>query len=104
MNDTPERHFRERLAIVCALNDYTDLRFFPNGRNAAITKLMYTCALIADVDMSGYEDRWCYETYDKAKAALDAWDGEGEPTGWHRHPDTGRRRPDGDASREYVNF
>jgi hypothetical protein len=31
-----------------------------------------------------------------------AWDGAGEPAGWMRHPATGRRRPDGDAGREYV--
>ncbi len=30
------------------------------------------------------------------------WEGEGEPTGWFRHPRTGRRRPDGDPEREYV--
>jgi len=25
-----------------------------------------------------------------------------EPTGWSRHPDTGRYRPGGDPAREYV--
>jgi hypothetical protein len=34
--------------------------------------------------------------------ALREWDGNGEPDGWMRHPDSGRRRPDGDAAREYV--
>jgi hypothetical protein len=29
---------------------------------------------------------------------------EGEPAGWHRNPPTGRRRPEGDAAREYVNY
>jgi hypothetical protein len=35
---------------------------------------------------------------------LKAWaaDGGKEPQGWIRHPSTGRRRPGGDASREYV--
>jgi hypothetical protein len=37
-----------------------------------------------------------------AVAALIAWDGKGEPEGWFRHPMSGRRRPDGDASREYT--
>jgi hypothetical protein len=27
-----------------------------------------------------------------------------EPEGWFRNPQTGRRRPDGDAAREYVAF
>lgn len=26
-----------------------------------------------------------------------------EPSGWFRHPPTGRRRPDGDPSKEYIN-
>jgi len=25
-----------------------------------------------------------------------------EPEGWYRNPTTGRRRPDGDKSKEYV--
>jgi len=72
------------------------------GRMLALHKLAYTWALLADISLTGYEDRWCYPDYRSAKAALDAWSGEEgtEPTGWHRHPDSGRRRdPDG---REYV--
>lgn len=38
-----------------------------------------------------------------AVAALIAWNGEGEPSGWMRHPETGRRRPGGDPAGEYVN-
>ena len=32
------------------------------------------------------------------------WSGDGEPDGWMRNPLTGRRRPGGDASKEYVNL
>ena len=54
-------------------------------------------------DYSGYDDRWCYHTlYDAAEALL-TWDGTGEPGGWHRHPDSGRRRPEGNAELEYIN-
>lgn len=31
------------------------------------------------------------------------WDGEGEPTGWFRNPETGRRRPDNNPDLEYIN-
>ena len=51
-----------------------------------------------------FEDRWCYHSYDAAKAALDAWDGEGKPTGWHRDPASGLKRPDGDLAREKVRW
>ncbi|WP_429565708.1 hypothetical protein [Paraburkholderia sp. MM6662-R1] len=68
-------------------------------------QLAFSVAIIADLTEWGHGDRWCYQTFDDARAALDAWSGEEgtEPTGWTRHPDTGRRRPDGDAGREYFN-
>lgn len=75
------------------------------GRICAIQPLMFTYAILADVNAWSYELRWCYSSLPKALAALDAWDAaEGtEPQGWHRAVDgSGRRRPDGDASREYV--
>jgi hypothetical protein len=83
---------------------YSDYKQFPNGRNAAIMRLMFTHAIVSDLTRYSYEDRWCFASYEKAQAALAAWDGEedAEPQGWHRHPDSGRRRPDGDASKEYV--
>jgi hypothetical protein len=59
----------------------------------------------------GYVDRWCFHTLDAAEAAARAWPdpeawtgrpGGSEPHGWHRHPDSGRRRPGGDPAKEYV--
>lgn len=47
-------------------------------------------------------DLWIY--YKPLTALIEAlrWDGLGEPFGWNRHPATARRRPDGDAAREYI--
>jgi hypothetical protein len=85
---------------------YLDPRDIEEGRYVCIMPLMFTHAIIVGRigQMSVYDDRWCYSSYDKAKAALDAWDGKGEPEGWHRHPMTGRRREfDGDEmTSEYV--
>jgi hypothetical protein len=39
-----------------------------------------------------------------AVLAAHEWDGTGEPVGWMRHPQTGRRRPDGDPAREYIQW
>jgi hypothetical protein len=50
----------------------------------------------------GYDDCWDYPDAVAALAAMHAWDGQGEPEGWHRHPTSGRRRPEGDPAREYV--
>lgn len=59
---------------------------------------------IGEVGALWYDDGWCYQAaqYDEAWRAALGWDGEGEPEGWYRHPDTGRRRPDGDPSKEVV--
>lgn len=45
---------------------------------------------------------YCYHEIPAAWWAAIAWDGEGEPEGWIRHLESGRRRPDGDPAREYV--
>ena len=51
-----------------------------------------------------FDDEWCYHDHDAAWRAVLGWDGTGEPDGWIRNPTTGRRRPDGDASKEYVQW
>lgn len=73
---------------------YTDIKLLPHNRYAAINRYIFTCAIIKGNinDEFSFEDRWCYHSYRDAKEALDKWDGTGEPTGWHRHPKTGRRR------------
>lgn len=102
---------RERLNVeagirICAENGYTDYKHYPSGRDACIQKLFFTYAVYADLTTYGHGERWCYSSYEKARDALSAWDGEHdtEPQGWHRHPDTGRRRPDGDASQEFIAY
>lgn len=76
-----------------------------NTHYVAIARFVYTHAIIIGQyeDRVGMDDRWCYHSYQDALTALLNWDGQGEPQGWHRHPATGRRRPDGDASKEYIN-
>lgn len=39
-----------------------------------------------------------------AVRALQEFDGEHEPGGWFRCVTDGRRRPDGDASKEYIHY
>lgn len=70
---------------------YTDIQIKGDAGICLIQRLAFTYAIRSDVDLWGIGNRWCYKGYAKAKAAFDAWDGTGEPLGWHRHPDTGRR-------------
>lgn len=104
--DPRERIELEHAQRICTANGYIHYRRFPSGRDAAICKLMYTWAIYADLTAWGYGDRWCFSSYAKALTALAEWDGadDTEPQGWHRHPDSGRRREDGDPARETVNF
>lgn len=94
------------------LDDYEEFaegrtRFKPvdgGTRYVAVIPFLFTTAVICGrtADRAGYEDRWCYEDLGSAVAAFEAWDGTGEPGGWHRHPNSGRRRPKGDPAAEYL--
>lgn len=60
--------------------------------------------LFVDLGQNGYADFYCFCDYPTALKALREFDPKTmrEPEGWHRHFGTARRRPDGDASREYI--
>lgn len=76
------------------------------GQYVAVIPMIFTVALVAGHvgDDSGYEDRWCFSGAAAAIAGAVQWHAstEVEPSGWHRHPPSGRRRPDGDPAREFV--
>lgn len=79
----------------------------PDGRSVWLQRKIFTHAIVIGVsDAVCYDDHWCYETRSGAEKALAAWDPmtKPEPEGWIRHPQSGRRRPGGDASKEYVNW
>lgn len=83
---------------------YRAVRVLPNGDIAVLNRLMFTVAILSRLNAYGAEDRWCYHTAADALRAYLAWSGEDgtEPGGWHRHPNSGRRRKDGDPGTEYV--
>ena len=81
---------------------YTDITILPNGEFACIFKFAYTYAILFAMTAWGYEQRWCYHSYESARQALTAWNGEGDPEGWHRHMPSGRRRNDTGA--EWIDF
>jgi len=85
-------------------NGYALVRQIGVTHWAAIYRFGFTHAIILGEigDRAGYADRWCYHTVNDAARALLAWDGKGEPEGWHRHPPSGRRRPEGLAELEYI--
>lgn len=85
-----------------------EIRDLEDGTYVVAKPLMFHWTLIRGAwdDTLGYFDRWCYADRDGALAALAAFplrpDPRYEPTGWHRHPMSGRRRPDGTSDTEIV--
>ncbi len=78
-----------------------------DGRCVWLQRKMFTWAIvIGQANAACYDEHWCYETQEAAERALSAWNpfDTPEPEGWIRHPRTGRRRPGGDASKEYINW
>jgi hypothetical protein len=101
-----ERLTHERGQQIADMSGYEYYTRLPEGRDACIARIGFNWMIIADLTEWGYGDRWCFATKHLALRGLGMWidaDGKGEPQGWHRHPETGRRRPDGDASKEYIN-
>jgi hypothetical protein len=85
-------------------DQYHAIRVLPDGRVIGVKRLLFHWTLHVDVNWYGYADNYCYETLEQAMAGYGQWTGSGEPTGWHRHVKTGRRRPNGDPAQEYVNL
>lgn len=86
----------------------TDMRDLGDGSWIMVKRLLFHWMMVRGDfdDLIGYWDRWCYATEELAREALSRFPihppADYEPSGWHRHPPTGRRRPDGDATREYI--
>jgi hypothetical protein len=94
------KYSKEELDYIAFLvqNGYRNIKLLPNNRWVAILPLLFTHAVIIGKmhDRTSYDDRWCYHDWDSAAKAMEEWNGEGEPTGWHRHPASGRRYIDGE--------
>lgn len=84
------------------------IRDLGDGTYVMIRRLLFHWMLIRGdfENLVGYWDRWCYADEANARSALEAFPENPspgyEPTGWHRHPPSGRRRPDGDPEREHL--
>jgi hypothetical protein len=51
--------------------DYTDFRVLPDGRLIGVKRLLFHWTIHVDINLIGYEDRYCFCTYELAKAAFD---------------------------------
>jgi hypothetical protein len=81
-------------------------RDIADGREIIVTPRMFNAIItIGPKDAMTYDTHWCYDNPVQAKIAAEAWDPmtQDEPDGWFRHADSGRRRPNGDPEKEYIN-
>ncbi len=84
---------------------YTSQRVLDDGTILAVGPMIPPNGrLFVDINSSGYEDCYCYDSLDLAYQSMMAFNPsvDKEPQGWKRHPFSGRRRPNGDASKEYI--
>jgi hypothetical protein len=87
-------------------SDYLWTRLLNDGRGIYLVAQLWG-ALELGVGPHGllvFDDTWQFQAEqadDGWRAAL-GWDGNGEPEGWYRHPQSGRRRPGGDPEKEFV--
>lgn len=83
--------------------------WLPSGRHLGMMPLSFGQAQLGigeppPLEKAGlFADYWHYPSWVSAMQAYATFDEQGEePTGWHRHPPTGRYRIEADPQREYV--
>lgn len=107
-SETPVPQSIHEAILAAGYVDAKKVKMLKDGTVAIVYPFIFTDAILVFTPAAlldpwgGYHDRWCYEP-GKACKALDQWDGTGEPSSWHRHPTTGRRRTNGDPLTEYTN-
>jgi hypothetical protein len=83
-------------------------REFADGTVLYIESMSYDvarlCVVRPGTTWGVYDDMFDYANVFKALVALNTWNypEQREPDGWHRNPTTHRRRPNGDARKEYL--
>lgn len=72
---------------------YTNVRKLPSGELAGLSRMVYTTGIIVGLHDDGYRGRYCYENACEAQDALNAWTGEGDPSGpWIKYKGEGGER------------
>ena len=82
-------------------------RRMDSGDAIAVYPMTFGKARVCLIDAAHGQvaNAFCYGSRTQAIAAAEVWNGEGDaPDGWHRHPETGRRRDGGDHAKEVVRW
>lgn len=81
-------------------------RLVGDGRRIWLYPMLFTERLaIGPAGDEGYDDYWCFDDYGTALQQFLIWDPKNpetpEPTGWIKHPKSGRRRME-EAGESYA--
>ena len=76
-----------------------------NGVGLWVVEMIYNDRIVVGpIGALTVDDAWCYDKGGSAVEAAIEWDPAvcKEPSGWKKHPRTGRYRPDGDPERQEI--
>lgn len=89
---TPEQ--LKEYVDVAEHEGYTPVRVLPTKEVAGCHEMLFTCGLVVGITKAYWRTRYCYESRDKAEAALAEWDGQGDPPGeWIKQKPEDRLNP-----------
>jgi hypothetical protein len=78
-----ERLDNPEFVAFLADNEYSDARQLADGTIAALHPLLYTTAICTNISWSGYSNRFCFKTRERALIELNGLDAcDDVPTGW----------------------
>lgn len=73
-------------------NGYWNIKIL-NGKICALERFIFTTGLVVGLDEFGKQGRYCYEDKASAEAAIEEWDGIGDPPGpWIKYKGKGGER------------
>lgn len=107
---TPALSAKELQECFEFTRDYLAAKRLPDQRRLMVMPLFWGYANLGispkpPLENAGvFYDSWQFPTHEAALHAFRTWNPEEspEPEGWDRHVNSGRRRPGGDKSKEYV--
>lgn len=80
----------EDFLISCG---YSHLSVKDNGKVCGLMNFIFTTGLMVGLNLDDYEIRYCYENFDDALAALEKFNGVGDPSGpWIKAKGLGQDR------------
>ena len=81
---TPEQMFPKAFDLIRQAFKhlgYDPIKRLDTGEFAGIYDYMFTAGIVVGIDATGWRTRYCYESREQAEAALEQWDGRGDPPG-----------------------